>query len=81
MTRVLMSAVNPEQILLFGSRAQGEARDDSDLDLFIIERKSFGPSRSRSQEIRRIPRIFSDFRIPKDILVTDLTRWLNGRTK
>jgi predicted nucleotidyltransferase len=35
-TRIL-SAGSAERIVLFGSRARGEARPDSDLDLLIIE--------------------------------------------
>jgi predicted nucleotidyltransferase len=34
-TRQIVERFNPERIVLFGSRARGEARRDSDLDLFI----------------------------------------------
>jgi uncharacterized protein len=77
-TQAIVSAVNPEQVLLIGSWARSEARSDSDLDLLIIQREPFGPHRSRSQEIRRIRRILSGFRLPKDILVYSLdevVRW------
>jgi uncharacterized protein len=80
-TKAIVSAVNPEQVLLVGSWARGDARSDSDLDLLIIQREPFGPQRSRSQEIRRIRRILSDFRLPKDILVYSLdevARWRNS---
>ena len=33
----ILSAGSPEKIVLFGSRARGHARPDSDLDLLIIE--------------------------------------------
>ncbi len=33
----IAEAAQPEQILLFGSHARGDARDDSDLDLLVIE--------------------------------------------
>ena len=33
----ILSAGSPEKIVLFGSRARGQARPDSDLDLLIIE--------------------------------------------
>jgi predicted nucleotidyltransferase len=35
--RRILSVGSPEKIVLFGSRARGEARPDSDLDLLIIE--------------------------------------------
>lgn len=40
--------VSPEQIILFGSYARGDAADDSDLDLFIIH-----DSHKSNREIRR----------------------------
>ncbi len=43
----LVAAANPEQIILFGSRARDEAHDDSDVDLLVIESEPFGPQRSR----------------------------------
>jgi uncharacterized protein len=33
----ILSVGSPEKIVLFGSRARGQARPDSDLDLLIIE--------------------------------------------
>ena len=69
MVEAIVREVDPEQIYLFGSRARGDAREDSDIDLLIVERDSFGHERSRFQEINRIRRLLSSFRIPKDILV------------
>jgi predicted nucleotidyltransferase len=34
----IRKGVSPELILLFGSRARGEAREDSDYDLMIVLR-------------------------------------------
>lgn len=42
MVNVIIAEVDPEQIILFGSRARGEARPDSDVDLLVIEREPFG---------------------------------------
>lgn len=36
MVRRIVEAVNPEQVILFGSRARGEGGVDSDVDLMII---------------------------------------------
>ena len=44
---ILVDAAAPRQIILFGSRARGDARPDSDLDLVVVEDELFGPGRSR----------------------------------
>ena len=36
--RVITEAAQPERIILFGSRARGAAREDSDYDLLVIVR-------------------------------------------
>ena len=66
----IVDDIHPRQIILFGSRARGDARPDSDLDLLIIERESFA-HRSRRSEIARIRRLLKDLDCPKDILVFD----------
>ncbi len=35
--RRLVGAIDPDRIVLFGSRARGDARPDSDLDLLIVK--------------------------------------------
>ncbi len=67
--QAIVREVDPERIYLFGSRARGNARADSDVDLLIVERESFGPQHSRFQEINRVYRVLSSFRVPKDILL------------
>lgn len=37
--RVVLAAHSPSQVVLFGSYARGEAREDSDLDLIVVERE------------------------------------------
>ena len=78
MTQRIIREVNPQRILLFGSWARGEANQDSDIDLLVVEREPFGPTRSRRQEAARIWRCLSEFRIPTDILVysvNELAHW------
>lgn len=50
----VMSEVNPDALILFGSRARGEARPDSDLDVLIIDPEPFTAQHSRRQETARL---------------------------
>ena len=69
MVEVVVREARPEMVYVFGSYARGQAREDSDVDLLIIESAGFGPGRSRWAEVKRIRRALSGFRFPKDILV------------
>jgi predicted nucleotidyltransferase len=78
MVQAIVDAVEPEQVYLFGSRARGDQRADSDIDLMVVEREPFGAGRSRLQEIRRIQRLLRSFRAPIDVLVysrDEFDRW------
>ncbi|MCU0247806.1 MAG: nucleotidyltransferase domain-containing protein [Bryobacter sp.] len=44
--RRLVAAIDPDKIILFGSRARGQARPESDYDLLIIK-ETAGPAHSR----------------------------------
>jgi len=69
MIRVIVDTANPEQIILFGSRARGESRHGSDVDLLIIESDPFGEKRSRRKEMAKLWRALASFPFAKDILV------------
>jgi len=43
----IVSEVNPEKIILFGSYARGTPHEDSDLDLFVIVHSSDQPAYRR----------------------------------
>ena len=59
--------VSPNQIILFGSHARGDAAADSDLDLFIIH-----DSRKSNREIRRqIETFLWGRRFDLDLIVRD----------
>lgn len=79
MVERIVQEVQPEQIYLFGSRARGEAREDSDVDLLVVEREDFGPQRSRLREIQRISRALYSFRIPTDILLYSADEYLEWK--
>ena len=69
MVQVIVDEVDPEQVILFGSHARGDAGTDSDVDLIVVEAEPFGPGRDRRAEAVRLWRALAGFRVPKDILV------------
>jgi predicted nucleotidyltransferase len=82
MAQQIVREVHPQRILLFGSRARGQANKDSDVDFLVVEREPFGPNRSRRREAVRIWRCLSEFRIPTDILVystNEVAQWKDSR--
>ena len=69
MVQAIVDAVDPEQIILFGSRGRGEERENSDVDLIVVEAEPFGPERSRHRELVRLYHAVAGFRVPADLLV------------
>ena len=69
MVQAIVEEVGPRRIYLFGSLAMGKRKADSDVDLLIVEDRTFGPDHNRWSELKRIRRVLRRFRIPKDILV------------
>ena len=64
-TRMLREVASPTKIVLFGSYARGQAREDSDIDLLVIEREV----KDRRQEMVRLRRALLPLRIPVDLRV------------
>lgn len=62
----LVTALNPEQIILFGSHAYGEPTQHSDIDLLVIVPHSDEASHRRAQVAHRA---LSGLGMPTDILV------------
>ena len=62
--RRLVEAVDPDRIVLFGSRARGDARPDSDLDLLIIKDTDEPAYRRTAPAYRAL----SGLGVPKDII-------------
>lgn len=63
--RTLVAEARPQKILLFGSYARGDAGEDSDLDLLVIEDEV----EDKAREMVRLRRALRPLRIPVDVLV------------
>ena len=66
MVQTIVRGFAPLRVILFGSRARGEASPDSDVDLLVV----FEQVPDKRQLAIAIGRTLRDFMIPKDILVT-----------
>ena len=78
MIRTIVDEVDPEQVVLFGSRARGDARPDSDVDLLVIESEPFGNGRSSHTETVRLNRTLAATPVARDILVysrDEIEKW------
>ena len=81
MVDTIVREASPEAIILFGSRARGDARPDSDIDLLIIETEPFSPQRSRRKEAARLYMALRGLAISKDILLysrDEFEHWKNS---
>ena len=74
--RRLATAAPGARVILFGSRARGEERADSDLDLLVIEPEIA----SRNAEFVRLRNALGELGVPVDLIVyrgTEAERWAN----
>lgn len=61
----LVAAANPSKVILFGSYARGDATENSDLDLMVIEPQL----EDKLGEMVRLRQVLRPLRIPVDVLV------------
>ncbi len=66
MTERIRRRYDPRQIVLFGSRARGTARPDSDVDLLVVL-DDIGDRRATAVAIRRM---LADLPVSKDVVLT-----------
>lgn len=64
-TRRIVATSDPQEIILFGSQARGDARSDSDLDLLVIKEDIESPR----AEAARIYRALAGLSAPVDVVV------------
>ena len=69
MVRAIVDEVDPVQIILFGSRARGDAKAGSDFDFIVVEAGPFGDGRSRHAEEVRLYRALAGCGASTDVLV------------
>jgi predicted nucleotidyltransferase len=71
-----------ERLMLFGSRARGEARPDSDLDLLVILQGSLTPEREKQWRRRVRALLLPLLPVDLDLLISDAAtanHWAGSR--
>jgi predicted nucleotidyltransferase len=63
--KIIITQIDPERIILFGSRARGDFEEDSDYDLLIVKE---GGSRKM---LKKVYDSFSGIGVPVDMIVVD----------
>lgn len=66
MVKRIVAKFQPQQVILFGSQARGDAGPDSDVDLLVVMDFE-GTAREKGLEVRVA---LHDILVPKDIIVT-----------
>ena len=61
----------PDKIILFGSRARGDAHPDSDIDLLVLFSEVADPNKRAAELYRSL----ADFTRPMDIVVSTSSRF------
>ena len=65
--KLLVEACHPTRIILFGSYARGTQKEESDIDVLVIEKNVL----SKNNEIVRLCRVLSPTGLSVDLIVVD----------
>ena len=60
-----LKPLDPKKIILFGSYAYGEPKEDSDIDIFILK----DDYENKFKEIAKAKKMLSNIDMPKDVLL------------
>ena len=71
LTELLIEAAKPNRIIMFGSQARGEAGDDSDLDVMVVEETVS----DRAAEMVRLNRLLRYLDVSVDLLVVSADKF------
>ena len=72
---IIVSQVHPDQIILYGSRARGDHREDSDYDLLVLK-EGLVESNEVTQNLRKVL-YKKGCREPMDIVVMNREKYLH----
>ncbi|OPY16513.1 MAG: Nucleotidyltransferase domain protein [Syntrophus sp. PtaB.Bin138] len=81
-TTIIVHEMNPEKIVLFGSRARGTAKPESDVDLLIVEKPDAPSKLSRRQKMARLWKVLAPFPVSQDILIyssAEIEKWESSK--
>lgn len=66
--KIIIQVANPDKIILFGSRAKGDYKDESDYDLLVIKKNL----KNQRKLVHKIYLGFKNIGAPVDILAIDM---------
>ncbi len=75
LTRLVVDAAHPKRLILFGSHARGDAREDSDVDILVVEEQTAG----RLMEMVRLNRLLRSLDVAVDLLVVSEEKFNHWR--
>ena len=71
LTALLIGAAKPKRIIMFGSQARGDAGEDSDLDVMVVEEDVS----DRAGEMVRLNRLLRSLDVAVDLLVVSAKKF------